>query len=40
MDIKRTLTVTEESVLKNDLLDIESWVNEAINGKVASCKKE
>jgi hypothetical protein len=40
MDIKkRTLTVTEESVLKNDLLDIESWVNEAINGKVASCKK-
>lgn len=40
MDIKkRTLNTTEESVLKNDLLNIESWVNEAIDGKVASCKK-
>jgi hypothetical protein len=40
MDIeKRTLTTTEESVLKNDLLNIQSWVNEAIDGKVASCKK-
>jgi len=40
MDIKkRTLTATEESVLKNDLLDVEVWVNGAIDGKVASCKK-
>ena len=40
MDIKkRTLTATEESVLKNDLLDVEVWVNEAIDGKVANCKK-
>ena len=40
MDItKRTLTTTEESVLKNDLLDIQEWVNEAINGKVNNCKK-
>jgi len=40
MDIKkRTLTTTEESVLKNDLLDVEVWVNEAIDGKVANCKK-
>mgnify|MGYP005837635183 CR=1 FL=1 len=40
MDIKkRTLTATEESVLKNDLLDVEVWVNGAIDGKVANCKK-
>jgi hypothetical protein len=40
MDIKkRTLTTTEESVLKNDLLDVEVWVNGAIDGKVGNCKK-
>jgi len=40
MDIKkRTLTATEEAVLKNDLLDVEVWVNGAIDGKVANCKK-
>ena len=40
MDIKkRTLTATEESVLKNDLIDVEAWVNSAIDGKVANCKK-
>ena len=40
MDIKkRTLTATEESVLKNDLLDVEVWVNGAIDGKVANCQK-
>ena len=40
MDIKkRTLTATEEAVLKNDLLDVQVWVDKAIDGKVASCKK-
>lgn len=40
MDIKkRTLTATEESVLKNDLIDVEVWVNSAIDGKIANCKK-
>tara|TARA_R100001082_G_C4349508_1_gene153891 strand:+ start:1157 stop:1414 length:258 start_codon:yes stop_codon:yes gene_type:complete len=40
MDIKkRTLTTTEESVLKNDLMDVETWVNDAIDGKIANCKK-
>jgi len=40
MDItKRTLTTTEESVLKNDLLDIQDWVTKAIDGKVNNCKK-
>ena len=40
MDIeKRTLTATEESVLKNDLLDPQDWVAKAIDGKVANCTK-
>jgi hypothetical protein len=36
---ERTLTTTEESVLKNDLHDIQDWVTKAIDGKIANCKK-
>ena len=40
MDIKkRTLTSTEEAALNNDLEGIQDWVDAAINGKVANCKK-
>ena len=40
MDIKkRTLTATEESVLLNDLLNIQDWVDGALNGKINNCKK-
>ena len=41
MDIKkRTLTTTEESVIKHQLLvDIDSWVTTAVDGKVNNCKK-
>ena len=40
MDIsKRTLSSTEEAVLKNDLLDVQAWVNGVIDGKVNNCKK-
>jgi len=40
MDIpKRTLTSLEESVLKNDLLDVQDWVDKDIDGKVSNCKK-
>ena len=40
MDIsKRTLTSLEESVLKNDLLDVQDWVDNAIAGKINNCKK-
>ena len=40
MDIaKRTLTTTEESVLKNDLADVGVWVTGAIDGKVNNSKK-
>ena len=40
MDIKkRTLTTIEEAVLKSDLSDIQNWVDKAIDGKIANCKK-
>ena len=40
MDIKkRTLTSAEETVLLNDLLDIQDWVDAAIDGKVNNCRK-
>ena len=40
MDIsKRTLSSTEEAVLKNDLLDVQDWADGAINGKINNCKK-
>tara|TARA_R100000750_G_scaffold4158_2_gene3192 strand:- start:50 stop:331 length:282 start_codon:yes stop_codon:yes gene_type:complete len=40
MDIKkRTLTLVEEAVLKNNLLDIQGWVDGALNGKINNCKK-
>ena len=40
MDItKRTLTSTEESVLKNDLTNVQVWVDGAIDGKANNCKK-
>ena len=41
MDIKkRTLTATEESVLTHVLLDVQDWVDKAIDGKVNNCKKK
>ena len=40
MDIsKRTLSSTEEAVLKNDLLDVQNWADKAIDGKISNCKK-
>ena len=40
MDIvKRTLTATEELVLLNDLMDIQTWATDAINNKILNCKK-
>ena len=35
----RTLSSTEEAVLKNDLLDVQDWVDQAIAGKINKCKK-
>ena len=40
MDIsKRTLSSTEEAVLKNDLLDVQDWVDKAVDGKISNCRK-
>lgn len=40
MELKgRILTTTEELILKNDLLDVQDWVDKAIDGKINSCKK-
>ena len=36
---QRTLSSTEEAVLKNDLLDVQDWVDKAIDGKISNCKK-
>ena len=35
----KTLTSTEEIVLKNDLRDIQDWVDNALLGKINNCKK-
>ena len=34
---KRTLSTTEEKILKNDLLDIQEWVTGALDGKINNC---
>jgi len=33
----REISDYEEAVLKNDLLDIQDWINKAIEGKIAKC---
>jgi len=41
MAITVTVTIddTDEKVLLNDLLDIDSWVQDAVSGKVNNCWK-
>ena len=40
MDLNgKTISTTEESVLKNDLLDIQDWWDNALAGKINNCKK-
>ena len=39
MEISKTLSDLDEKVLKNDLLDIQGWVDGAIEGKINNCKK-
>ena len=40
---KLTITIeiddTDQTILKNDLLDIDAWVQEAITGKINNCWK-
>jgi hypothetical protein len=40
MDLNgKTLSTIEESVLKNSLLDIQDWWDNALAGKINTCKK-
>ena len=40
MDLNgKTISTIEESVLKNDLLDIQDWWDKALVGKINNCKK-
>ena len=39
MDITINISDLDEKVLKNDLLDIEEWVQSAVEGKINNCKK-
>lgn len=33
------ISSVDESALNNDLLDIDTWILNAVNGKINSCKK-
>lgn len=33
------ITDIEEKALKNDLIDIEQWMRDALTGKISNCKK-
>ena len=39
----QTITVlisdTDEKIMKNDLLDLDQWVQDAVNGKISNCWK-
>jgi hypothetical protein len=39
MSIQITITIndTDEKILKNDLLDIQEWVEGAVQGKIENC---
>lgn len=39
LEIKITISDEDETFLKNDLLDIEDWVQKAVAGKINNCKK-
>ncbi|SVC94178.1 uncharacterized protein METZ01_LOCUS347032, partial [marine metagenome] len=34
-----TVSDTDESILKNDLLDQDEWIQAAVNGKINNCWK-
>lgn len=39
LTVSITINDTDQKVLKNDLLDIDNWVQEAVSGKINSCWK-
>ncbi len=34
-----TITDADETALNNDLLDIDTWIQDAVTGKINNCKK-
>ena len=34
-----TISAADETALDNDLLDKDTWIQEAVTGKIANCKK-
>jgi len=39
MEYTRIITDEEAQILHNDLLDIKAWIDGAIDGKIANCRK-
>jgi hypothetical protein len=39
LNITIEISDVDQIILENDLLDIEQWVNGAIQGKISKCKK-
>lgn len=39
MQITITISPDDVKALENDLVDIETWINEAVRGKINSCRK-
>lgn len=37
-DYTITLTTLQENILKNDLLDIQVWIQDRVDGKINKCK--
>lgn len=38
MDITISISNIDEKILKNDLLDIQEWIQKAVDGKIGYCK--
>ena len=38
MDITVTISDIDEKILLNDLMDINGWIQDAVTGKINSCK--
>jgi len=34
-----TISTADETALNNDLLDIDTWIQDAVTGKINNCKK-
>lgn len=39
MDIRITISDMDQTILNNDLVDIEEWVQGAVDGKINNCRQ-